>query len=184
MYKIQCSIQITYSPKTSRKEFDNPITLQIRYGKIHPICCLQSIHSTDLKYDLASQQRKPIATEQWPSRCSSIRTDPSHQALHPKSNYTTLSNVIRPFLFSKINQIKTHHYRSEIIIWSPETIVITSLLRNQKKRICSQPLKKNTIFHPTLQNNIDKLKLSKTRMGGTRSKLVFIIGYYYDILSL
>ena len=32
--------------------------------------------------------------------------------------------------------------------------------------------------------NIGKLKLSKPRMGGTRSKLVFIIGYYYDILSL
>ena len=29
--------------------------------------------------------------------------------------------------------------------------------------------------------NIEKLKLSKPRMGGTRSKLVFIIGYYYDI---
>ena len=53
----------------------------------HLTCCLQSLHSTDLKYDLASQRRKTIATEQWPSRCSSIRTDPSHQALHPKSNY-------------------------------------------------------------------------------------------------
>ena len=41
---------------------------------------------------------------------------------------------------------------------------------------------KNTIFHPTLQYNIEKLKLSKPRMGGTRSKLVFIIGYYHDIL--
>ena len=115
------------------KELDNPITLQLRNGKIHPICCLQSLHSTDLKYDLALQQRKPIATEQWPSRCSSIRTDPSHQALHPKSNYTTLSNVIRPFLLSKINQINTHHNRSEIIIRCPETIAITSLLPNQKK---------------------------------------------------
>ena len=32
--------------------------------------------------------------------------------------------------------------------------------------------------------NIEKLKLSKPRMGGTRFELVFIIGYYYDILSL
>ena len=165
-------------------ELDNAITLQLRNGKIHPTCCLQSLHSMDFKYELASQQRKPIATEHCPSRCSSIRTDPSHHALHPKSNYTALSNMIRPFLFSKINQINTHHNRSEIIIRSPETIVITSLLPNQKKRICSQPLKKNTIFHPTLQYNIEKLKLSKPLMVGTRSKLVFIIGYYYDILSL
>ena len=117
----------------SSNEFDNPITLQLRNGKIHPICCLQSLHSTDLKYDLASQQSKPIATEQWPSRCSTIRTDPSHQVLHPKSNYKTLANVIRPFLISKINQINTHHNRSEIMLRSPETIVITSLLPNQKK---------------------------------------------------
>ena len=133
-----------YSPKTSSKEFENssktssmefdyPITLQLRNGKLHPKCCLQSLHSTDLKYDLASPQRKSIATEQWPSRCSIIRTDTSHQALHPKSNYITLSNVIRPFLISKINQINTHHNRSEIIIRSSETIVITSLFPNQKK---------------------------------------------------
>ena len=67
---------------------------QLRNGKTHLTCCLQSLHSTDLKYDLASQQRKPIATEQWPSRCSSIRTDPSHQALHPKSNHMPHPNEI------------------------------------------------------------------------------------------
>ena len=40
--------------------------------------------------------------------------------------------------------------------------------------------------HPssTTIKNIEKLKFSKTRIGGTRSKLVFIIGYYYEILSL
>ena len=37
-----------------------------------------------------------------------------------------------------------------------------------EKRICSQPLKKNTIFHPTLQNYIEKIKLSKPRIGATR----------------
>ena len=69
-------------PKDEQQGLDNPITLQLRNGKTNLTCCLQSLHSMDLKYDLASQQRKPIATEQWPSRCSSIRTGPSHQALH------------------------------------------------------------------------------------------------------
>ena len=181
---MQCSIYITYSPKTSSKEFDNPITLQLRNGKIHPICCLQSLYSTDLKYDLASQQRKPIATEQWSSRCSSICTDPSHQALHPKSNYTTLSNVIRPFIFSKINQINTHHNRSEPITRSPETTVIHLFFQSRNKSMLATCKEKSpsSILH--YNRNIEKLKLSKPRIGGTRYKLVFIIGYYYDILSL
>ena len=33
--------------------------------------------SKDLKYDLASLQKNPIEPDQWTSRCSSIRTDPS-----------------------------------------------------------------------------------------------------------
>ena len=136
---------------------------------MHPICFLQSLHSTDLKCDLASKQRKPIATEQWPSRCSSIRTDPSHQALHPKSNYTTLSNVIRTFLFSKINQINTHHIRSEPITRSPETTVIHLFFQNRKMSMLATSKEKSlsTILH--YKTNIEKLKLSKPRMGGTRS---------------
>ena len=93
MKKKQCSIQILYSSETSSKELDNPITLQLRSGKTQ-LTCLQSLHSTDLKYDLASQQRKPIATEQWQSRYSSIRTDPGHQAVHPKSNHMPHPNEI------------------------------------------------------------------------------------------
>ena len=42
--------------------------------------------------------------------------------------------------------------------------------------------KEKHILH--YNKNIKKLKVSKPRMGGTRSKLVFIIAYYYDILSL
>ena len=40
--------------------------------------------------------------------------------------------------------------------------------------------------HPsfTTKKNIGKLKLSKPRMGGTRSNLVFIISFYYDVLYL
>ena len=81
-------------PKYEHQESDNSITLQLRNGKTHPTGCLQSLHSTDLKYDLTSQQRKPIAIEQGQSRCSSIRTDPIHQALHPKSNYMPFPNEI------------------------------------------------------------------------------------------
>ena len=127
---------------------------------------------------------KPIATEQWPSQCSSIRTNPSHRALHPKSKYMTLPNVIGPLLFSKIKpdqnssqQIRNHNTISRNC---RDNISSTKPV----KIICSQPLKKNIIIHPSLQSNIEKLKLSKPRMGATRSKLVFIIDYYYDILSL
>ena len=81
-------------PKDEQQGIDNPITLRLWNGKTHLTCCLQSLHSTDLKYDLASQQRKPIATEQWPPRCSSIRTNPSPQALHTKSNYMPHPNEI------------------------------------------------------------------------------------------
>ena len=91
----------------SSKELDNPITLQLRNGKTHLTCCLQSRHSIDLKYDLASQQRKSIAIEQWPSRCSSIRTDPSHQALHPKPNYMPCPDKIENSNVP-IYQINTH----------------------------------------------------------------------------
>ena len=40
--------------------------------------------------------------------------------------------------------------------------------------------------HPsfTTKKNIGKLKLSKHRMGGTRSNLVFIIVFFYDVLYL
>ena len=120
-------------PNEEQQKFDIPIALQLRSGKIHPICCLQSLHSTDLKYDWHRSKGNPLQQNNGHPRCSSIRKDPSHQAMHPKSNYRTLSNVIRPFLFSKINQINTHHNRSETIIRSPETIAITSLLPNQKK---------------------------------------------------
>ena len=109
-------------------------------------CCLQSLHSKDLKYDWASQQRKPIGTEQWPSRSSSIRTDPSHQALHPKSNYMTHLNEIGALLFS--NKPNQHSLQP---IRNLDRILITTLLPNRKKRICSLPLKKNTIIHPQLQ---------------------------------
>ena len=110
---------------TSTKELDNPITLQLRNGKTHLTCCLQSLHSMNLEYDLASQKRKSIATEQWPSRCSSIRTDPSHQALHPKWNYLLFSDEIDNSNVP-INQISTQHNQSEIMIRSPETIVINN----------------------------------------------------------
>ena len=94
----------------SSKELDNPITLQLRNDKTHLTCCLQSLHSMDLEYDLASQKRKSIATEQWPSRCSSIRTDPSHQALHQSSNFTPFPNEIETQFSTKQEQtIITKH---------------------------------------------------------------------------
>ena len=42
-------------------------------------------NSKVFKYDLASQQSNSIEPDQWPSRCSSIRTDPSYKA-HPPSS--------------------------------------------------------------------------------------------------
>ena len=129
----------------SSKEPDNPITLQLRNGKTYLTCCQQSLHSKNLKYDLASQQRKPNATEQWPSRCLSLRTDPSHQTLHQKSNYMPFPNEIENSNVP-INQINTHHNRSEIMIRSPETIVITTLLPNQKKEYARNLYRKTPSF--------------------------------------
>ena len=140
----------------------------------------------DLEYDLASQKRKSIATEQWPSRCSSIRTNPNHQALHPRSNFTPFPNEIETQLSTKQEQtIITNHLE----------IRLTS--RNNSNSWRSQSLPNDRLiltipsswrkYHPssiTDECQRTKLKLSKPRMGGTRSKLVFIIGYYYDILSL
>ena len=109
----------------SSKELDNQMTLQLRNGKTHMTCCLQSLHLLDLEYDLASHKRKFIATEQWPTRGSSIRTDPSHQALHPKSNYLPFPDEIVKSNVP-INQINIHHNQSEIKIRSPEKIVINN----------------------------------------------------------
>ena len=144
----------------SSKEFDNPITLQLRNGKTQLTCCLQSLHSRDLEYDLALQKSKSIAAEKRPSRCSSIRRDASHQALQPKSNYLPFPDEIESRNVP-INQISTHHNQSEIMIRSPEMIVInnnclrtilyprfqlsgasdTILLPNRKKR-CLQLLQR------------------------------------------
>ena len=151
--------------------------------RTHPTCCLQSLHSIDLKYDLASQQRKPIATEQWPSRCSSIRTDPTQQALHSKSKYMPLLNEIGTLLFyNQPNQHSSQPTRNHNTISRNDRDNNSS--SKSEKRISSKFLKKNTIIHPPLQKKTDELKLSKPRMGGTRSKPEFFIGYYSDILSL
>ena len=57
------------------------------------------------KVRLGIATKETIETEQWPSPCSSIRTDPSHQALHPKSNYMPQPNEIGALLFNdKPNQ--------------------------------------------------------------------------------
>ena len=134
----------------SSKELDNPITLQLRNGKTHP-----SLDSPDLKYDLASQQRKPIATEQLQSRCSSIRTDPSHQALHPKSNciHTCPSRTRLEHCYS-LNQPNQH---SSQPIRNHNTISRNDRDNNSsfkpEKRTCSQLLKKDTIIHPPLQEH-------------------------------
>ena len=67
----------------------------------------------DLKYHLALQKRKSIATEQWSSRCSSIRVDPSHQPLHPSSNVTQFPNEVE-IQFSTKQEITTITHHLEI----------------------------------------------------------------------
>ena len=92
----------------------------------------------DLKHDLASQQKKSIATEQWPPRCLSLRTDPSRQALHPKSNHMQFPDEIENSKVP-INQINTHHNRSEPRTRSPETAVIHLFFQTRKKEYARNP---------------------------------------------
>ena len=125
-----------------------------------------------LKYDLASQQKKSIATEQWPSRCSSIRTDPSHRALHPKSHYMPFPDEIENSN-GPINQINTHHNRSEPRTRSPETAAIHLFFQTRKKNMLATSKAKTPPSMLHYNKNLEKLKLSKLRMGGTRSKTSF-----------
>ena len=124
---------VAYSPKTSSKELDNPNKLQLRNGKTHPTCCLQSLHPKGSKYDLASQQGNPL---QQNNRHLDIQVYVQIQVTrHFTQSQTTHHFRMRlEHCYSIINQINTHHNLSEIMILSPETIVITILLPNRKKK--------------------------------------------------
>ena len=135
-----------------------------------------------------------IATEQWPSRCSNIRTDLSHQALHPSSNLMPLPNETETQFSSKQGRTTiTNHSGIRLTSknnsnswWSQsvlnDKLISTipaswSFLLQERNKNDARDIQTNFIHPPSLMNiREQKLKLSKPRMGGTGSKLLFLIG--------
>ena len=91
----------------------------------------------------------PLQTE-WPSRCSSIRTDPSHQALPPKTNNMPFPDEIENNN-APIYQINTHHNWPESRYDLSKRSWWQLSFQTRKKRKRSQTLKKNTTIYPSLQ---------------------------------
>ena len=156
-------------------------------------------NSKDLEYDLTSQKKDFIELDQWPPRCSSIRTDPSYKVSPPCTISTPFPDEVehkRSSLHKTEKPVIANH--SEIrLISLGNTIIVTrrhndwcfslqrpgtSLTKRNRTKVRCSP--NTNVHHPSFELQKDNSKNS-VKPGWVEPDLNYILWLdKLDILPL